>query len=898
MNKLGFYTKNFAAPGVIEAIREVQPPVLLTELDDFSILEKIRHEWSPNTFVVGRFHFPHDVQGAMVNSADPEAEGRKLAEKVLTHNFGFAKNRDDNDRPYIDAWMSLNESIRGPNSFRPQAMWNDEDRNNFARMEQQAANYDTLQAAFLQELRQEGLQAVAFNFAAGNWVRGEDYVKYFPRTLEAYTYLGFHEYGWPHMNPREPGARSGCGFYRPAMDVIRRKYGTRHQVIITEAGLARMYMHQDEGGDVGWLYQADSVAEDSYKSSLRWYNQMMVQDPYVLGACLFQVGPGHDWETFRHTGLDNQGRPLSLMQELAAMAREPAPVFAAAAVAKSTTKAEAKTLDKKELIETLRAAGEHLVMPLNRKSLLYKTGQENDLGDRLTGEYEVMVADQNYTVQRFEGGLVYAPTGQWDQLEAVRLPAKRSLTIPPLNWTQDMTGFHGNRWQYWEQTLQGKIPGLTWHVFAEEALKHNPHLADDNYIFRPGKTYKMPQVPGQPEVSMKAHTAAPVPLLSSLSAEVSAPPPDFVQVIGDKFYIKGKPARFIGANIRGLIHYGHDPQDLPHTFPEHQTKQLQEAAIMNARLVRVFLAHKNATPAQVESRLRHVLSMIKQNFPDIYLLPAFTNLYSDVPFYVQGEGNFYTPNLNLDFFREGYRDKYLSFVKHIVNIFKDEANIFGWEIGNELKAEHDSTNGAPEELVNFMLDMAKEIKTLDPHHLVTTGMISTRHAWMAHRQDLREKLYSSPNIDFITIHAYDGNEKKEEEKEDDSDLATHFQKPFIIEEAGFNIEKYGNRPEKTREDMANWFGRGASSYMPWGFMATDRDNGDGDNVVGMGKQLGDWKELFELHRLCGDKLLNYPDIDDIQGLANQIRSINYSGRRAMMAELPWPFLTDGFDFPV
>jgi hypothetical protein len=180
--------------------------------------------------------------------------------------------------------------------------------------------------------------------------------------------------------------------------------------------------------------------------------------------------------------------------------------------------------------------------------------------------------------------------------------------------------------------------------------------------------------------------------------------------------------------------------------------------------------------------------------------------------------------------------------------------------------------------------------------MATTGMISTRHAWMADRQDLREKLYSSPNLDFITIHAYDGNEKPNE-KEDDSDLAQRFTKPFIIEEAGFNKDKYPNRPEKTRQDMANWFKQGASCYMPWGFMATDSDNGDSDNIVGMGRQFPDWGQMFELHRQCGELILSH-DVNDSQGLAQKIAGINFTPRRALPVALPWPLLTDGFDFPV
>ncbi|MEM7348104.1 MAG: peptidoglycan DD-metalloendopeptidase family protein, partial [Chloroflexota bacterium] len=228
--------------------------------------------------------------------------------------------------------------------------------------------------------------------------------------------------------------------------------------------------------------------------------------------------------------------------------------------------------------------------------------------------------------------------------------------------------------------------------------------------------------------------------------------------------------------------------------------------------------------------------------------------------------------------------------KHIVTAFKDEPQIFAWEPGNELKADN-----APHLLVTFMTDVAAKIKEWDPNHLVTTGMISTRHAFMEPEPELRRTLYRSKDIDFITIHPYNGNEPPHP-VEDDSDLARELKKPLIIEEAGFNRELYGNRPEKTRADMAYWFGQGASCYMPWGFVKTAFDNRDGDANVGMtGPLHADFAELYELHRKCGHILLNTQIEADIR---HAIQNIDYSVARDLLPTLPWPVVVDGFDFPV
>jgi murein DD-endopeptidase MepM/ murein hydrolase activator NlpD len=421
MNKLGFYTEWFGADGVVDAIRKVEPPTLVTHMTDIGALRSIRGDWSPDTFIVGRpYILDPGQQDALLDSPDPAGEGRKLAERIL-REFPMATELV-NGRLLVDAWMAVNESVPGPAS--------DVFHKNPDLIVRRAMAYDAFERAFQNRLLEHGLQAVAFNFGAGNWLKGEDYIKYFPQTLDTHVYLGFHEYGWPAMNPDEPGTSSGCGLYRQVMPAMRAQYGEKHKVIITEAGLARMYAHGDvhpndnrppaqRKADVGWLYPWDSVAEEAYKKSLRWYNDRLLEDDYVLGACLFQVGPGGDWVTFRHTGQDNQGRPLTLMDELAAMAQEPAPK-------------KKPVPPKRTLVETLRTVGEPLIIPLNPDAMLYKIARQNNLGERLTGEYEATYQGQTYIAQLYERGLAYVPVGQWNQAQVALNPEEtREMAAPP-----------------------------------------------------------------------------------------------------------------------------------------------------------------------------------------------------------------------------------------------------------------------------------------------------------------------------------------------------------------------------------------------------------------------------------------------------------------------------------
>ena len=317
MNKLGFYVENTTVPFLREAFAKVRPPVLLIHLGDRGLLREIRNTLSPETFVIGRMFVDLPQQTAWLTGGDPEGAGRGLAEKIINYDFQLAKEKGVNGRLLIDAWMSLNEPVRGPASFldwKPDA--------------ETLARYDALdrfQVAFLERLRADGLEGVAFNFAAGNFVAKDHVVAHFPRSLAAYVYLGFHEYGWPTLMPKADSATAAI-LYRTLLDGIRERHGNRHKAIITEAGLARMYRHpNDPAGDVGWLYRGETISESQYWESLQWYNAQLAEDEYMMGACLYQVGHSGLWETFRHLGQDNDQKPILLMDKIAALREGAAP---------------------------------------------------------------------------------------------------------------------------------------------------------------------------------------------------------------------------------------------------------------------------------------------------------------------------------------------------------------------------------------------------------------------------------------------------------------------------------------------------------------------------------------------------------------------------------------------
>ena len=321
MNKLGFYIQN--SQGTHDPITHIQPPVILIHAWDQGLLEDIRRFRAPDAFVIGRMDYiglggnKTPITQSLINSwldgPDPAARGRELAEHILMDNFQLAQRKGANGRPLVDAWMSLNECIPGPASGAYNNSQTERDE-----IERRLRAYDKFQAAFRSKLMEQGIEAVAFNFGAGNFTRAAHYLDFFPETLASYTYLGFHEYGWPAMRPDPAaGIYSSAGSYRPILQTIRQKTGRELKAVITEAGLARMFKHSTDGvGDVGWLYENDWISQDAYFASLDWYNDYLVGDAFAVGACLFQVGVGAGWQTFRHSGQDVQGNPIQILDRV------------------------------------------------------------------------------------------------------------------------------------------------------------------------------------------------------------------------------------------------------------------------------------------------------------------------------------------------------------------------------------------------------------------------------------------------------------------------------------------------------------------------------------------------------------------------------------------------------
>jgi len=471
-------------------------------------------------------------------------------------------------------------------------------------------------------------------------------------------------------------------------------------------------------------------------------------------------------------------------------------------------------------------------------------------------------------------------------VEVVGPPAAARRGPQQVVWTRAITGFYGTRWNCWQRFVENQVQGITWSQFVAQVVEQNPDLKDDGWVFQRAKVYVLPRNPGAGQTLFSATTAADgsfaisdvaagqyllltqaegfrgtrrsitlagdetVEIALTESGAVVAPPvtppvtppvvtpvipSDIVQAKNGQFLLNGRAFRFVGVNVRGIVHYG-DPQVCFGASREgDRQEQLKGAQRIGAKVIRLFLANRFRSNQVIGDRLAALLDMLAAF--DLYAIVSFIDVYNDTWFQVQGDyDQFYNgpgDMLNEAFFRTGYRGRYLTLVKEIVSRFKNHRRVFAWELGNELKAQDQQRTPLPGVFIAFARDVAREIRALDPNHLITTGIINTGNLGLDWQVETAKQLYGDKNIDFLTVHVYpdDANSPEIPRADREADLARAVGKPLVIEEIGFSR---ADRAAKMRAAMDKWFQQqGAKGLMQWGFVALGHNNGDGDDRNGM-----------------------------------------------------------------
>jgi mannan endo-1,4-beta-mannosidase len=315
--------------------------------------------------------------------------------------------------------------------------------------------------------------------------------------------------------------------------------------------------------------------------------------------------------------------------------------------------------------------------------------------------------------------------------------------------------------------------------------------------------------------------------------------PGFVATDGARFVIDNQPFRFVGANV-ALMYREEDRKRMPET--------LREAAGLGIRVLRVWAYGEGGEDSPIKSlggdredwprqhpfrrapnewneeafvHLDQVLVEARRNNLRVQL--CLVNWWRDtggVTQYLHWAGikdaadARYPYGINperamLFYTNEETRRLYREHVERIVTrrnsvsgtLYRDDPTIMSYELMNEAQA----VAGRWHERRQWVSEMSAYIKSLDPHHLVTSGTWGFRSAF-ERREWLAE--HRLPTIDYSDVHHYprddhdvfvESPQALREFIDNRAAASLSIKKPLVLGEFGMGVEGYKDFSQ------AEWF---------------------------------------------------------------------------------------------
>lgn len=347
-----------------------------------------------------------------------------------------------------------------------------------------------------------------------------------------------------------------------------------------------------------------------------------------------------------------------------------------------------------------------------------------------------------------------------------------------------------------------------------------------------------------------------------------------------QFYLNGSPFKFIGVNLRELAWYGFPGSVTQYAQTQHQDIQLDAAKEMRARVVRMYAPFSGSDAQTAVQRLEVALNKLQKR--GMFALVTLDDSKGS-GFNVPCDGGRYRvpAAYNAAYFRAGYRETYVPFIKKVIGALKGHDALFAWGVCNEAQVHPHPPVDPPdmariaEEFYQYYKYTTALIRDLDPDTLITTSIESCHHVFVEHAyqgKNYADKLYTLPTLDFATIHSYRDREKYDNpighraiEAILESERAKKvWKKPIIMEEIGpvggfFNDLGRSNGGDWIAGALDQLFNKyGYSGVMQWGFQGTPDNIGAGDADSGMHKggggiPTGDWNSMFHAYQQWGRK---------------------------------------------
>ena len=340
----------------------------------------------------------------------------------------------------------------------------------------------------------------------------------------------------------------------------------------------------------------------------------------------------------------------------------------------------------------------------------------------------------------------------------------------------------------------------------------------------------------------------------------------FVTASGGKFYLNNRQFRFVGANVYELAN-----------VPSGITAKIIGDAYTAGFTVLRFWLFQNRETGELIKKMHEICDTAGEK--NIKLIVSLSDKWG------------YLQNYKIDeaWYKGGYKNEYLTYVKEVTSALKERNEIMLWELINE--PETDSF--IP--FFSFAEHVSGEIRSVNPNHLLSTGTVGgigdKFGSWFSVFKKVNfEKLYSIKTLDAVSIHDYSydsgiferldvlyrfkGNSKRAKffgsiaqvtnkpfedldrrflEKnrliripltmrrvwnnyiKKDMNIALSAGKPLYIGEVGFKSGINRNRARILDIDIAEKFSLGVSGYVLWSFQAQGWSN-DGHNYgFGLGE---------------------------------------------------------------
>eukprot|EP01006_Ploeotia_vitrea_P022703 TRINITY_DN55110_c0_g1_i1.p1 TRINITY_DN55110_c0_g1~~TRINITY_DN55110_c0_g1_i1.p1 ORF type:complete len:293 (+),score=11.06 TRINITY_DN55110_c0_g1_i1:18-896(+) len=228
-------------------------PMLIKLLDNFKVATEYK-KIVPGIQVIGRIYLANQPQ-----NGDPKQQAQNWWSKVKQTILS---------NPDVDYWEGYNE----PGNLQGAAMqW-----------------YAQFEVERMQILHSNGRKAVIGCFATGTPdVTNQTTLSYFnpavKMAINTQSLLSVHEYGYPHMQTGYPWF---CGRYRKWYNYLNQTHvglGAT-KMVVTECGISN--------GKDGWK---GDVSPQQYTAELEWYDHVLRNDSYMLGATIFLIDGTADW---------------------------------------------------------------------------------------------------------------------------------------------------------------------------------------------------------------------------------------------------------------------------------------------------------------------------------------------------------------------------------------------------------------------------------------------------------------------------------------------------------------------------------------------------------------------------------------------------------------------------